>query len=71
MNAAFAIFCDRLYGKTGAAIPYRSAGFEKTGRRLLDHLESIPGDPAHDRALVDAWGEDLGLAGWYRWVEAR
>ncbi len=68
MNAAYAIFCDRVFGKAGYAIPYRSAGYEKRGRALLDIMESIPDDPASDRALVDAWGEELGLADWYQWT---
>ena len=68
MNAAYAIFCDRIFGKAGYAIPYRSAGHEKRGRALLDLMEATPEDPAGDRALVDAWGEELGLADWYQWT---
>ncbi len=71
MNAAYATFCDRVFGKAGYAIPYRSAGYEKRGRALLDIWESIPDDPANDRTLVDAWAEELGLAGWYQWVPLR
>jgi hypothetical protein len=68
MNAAYAIFCDRVFGKAGYSIPYRSAGYEKRGRALLDIWESVPDDPEHDRVLVDAWATELGLAGWYQWV---
>lgn len=68
MNAAYAIFCDREFGKAGYAVPYRSAGFEKRGRTLLDILEAIPDDSASDRSLVDAWAAELGLSGWYQWV---
>jgi hypothetical protein len=68
MNAAYAIFCDRIFGKAGYSIPYRSAGYEKRGRMLLDIMESIPSEPASDQALVDAWGEELGLSNWYQWV---
>lgn len=71
MNAAYATFCDRLFGKAGYAIPYRSAGYEKRGRSLLDALEAVPADAAHDVALVDAWGASLDLQGWYRWVPAQ
>lgn len=71
MNAAYAIFCDREFGKAGYAIPYRSAGFEKRGRALLELLATIPDDPASDRALVDGWAEQLGLDGWYQWVPLR
>jgi len=68
MNAAYAIFCDRLFGKMGYTIPFRSAGFEKQGRVLMDLLQSTPDDPAFDQSLVDSWADILGLAGWYQWV---
>ena len=67
MNAAYAIFFDRVFGKAGYAVPYRSAGFEKGGRRLLDLLESVPDEPEHDRDLVDAWADEMDLSGWYTW----
>lgn len=71
MNAAYATFSDRLFGKAGYAIPYRSAGYEKPGRRLLEALQQIPADVAHDVALVDAWAEELDLRDWYRWLPAQ
>ncbi len=71
MNAAYAVFCDRVFGKAGHAVPYRSAGYEKRGRRLLDFMESIPDEPSSDGTLVDAWADELGLSGWYQWIELR
>lgn len=71
MNAAYAVFCDRLFGNAGYVIPWRSAGYDKAGRRLLDVMDSVPDDGASDRRLVDAWAEQLGLAGWYQWVPLR
>jgi hypothetical protein len=71
MNAAYAIFGDRTFGKAGYAIPYRSAGLEKRGRALLTALETTPATPEHDRDLVDAWGQELGMASWYEWVPLR
>jgi hypothetical protein len=71
MNAAYAIYCDRVFGKSGYAIPYRSAGYEKRGRKLLDIMQSIPNVPTSDRALVDAWAQELGLTDWYQWVALR
>lgn len=68
MNAAYAIFCDRVFGKAGYAIPYRSAGYEKRGRALLDIMQAIPDDPGSDCTLVDAWARELELAGWYEWI---
>lgn len=71
MNAAYAIFADRTFGKAGYAIPYCSAGLEKPGRNLLETLETIPSGPSHDVELVDAWAGCLGLTGWYQWVDAQ
>jgi hypothetical protein len=71
MNAAYAIFCDRLFDTKAFAIPWRSTGLEKRGRRLLDIAQSVPDDAAHDRQLVDAWATELGLDGWYQWVPLR
>jgi hypothetical protein len=71
MNAAYAIFCDREFGKAGFAIPYRSAGYDRRGRALLDLVRTLPADPPHDRSLVDGWAEQLGLQGWYQWVPLR
>jgi len=68
MNAAYAIFCDRVFGKMGYSIPFRSAGFEKPGRALVEILQSTPDDPTSDRSLVDSWAENLGLSGWYQWI---
>ena len=68
MNAAYAIFCDRTFGKAGFTIPYRAAGFEKRGRTLLDLMQSIPADPSSDQSLVDHWADVLGLSGWYEWI---
>ena len=68
MNAAYAIFCDRLFGKAGYAVPYRSAGHEKRGRLLLDILDSVPDEPVSDRTLVDTWAVELRLSGWYEWI---
>lgn len=71
MNAAYALFCDRLLNKELFIIPYRSAGFENSGIRLIDLFEEVPSDPTHDRELVDAWGEELELSDWYKWIPIR
>lgn len=39
MNAAYALFCDDLFGEGGYSTPYRSAGFVKQGQRLLDRWQ--------------------------------
>ena len=68
MNAAYAIFSERLLGKSQYVIPYRSVGFEERGRALLGIWDELPSDARHDRELVDAWAEELELSDWCRWV---
>lgn len=68
MNAAYALFCDRLLGRAQYTVSYRSVGYEGVGNRLLEKCESIPSDPGHDVELIDAWGEELGVSDWYEWV---
>ena len=68
MNAAYALFCDELYGEGGYSVAYRTAGFAARGTQLLEQWRSIAPAPALDRELVDAWAQSLGLAQWYRWV---
>jgi len=68
MSAAFAEFWARRYSDPALSLPYKAAGYLKAGEELLAILDEIPDEPAADRELVDAWGEHLGLTGWYRWV---
>ena len=69
MNAAFASFIDALQGDTAYGVVYRAATSAKHARTLLDLFDATPPDAIHDRTLVDAWAETLGIAAWYRWVE--
>jgi len=68
MNAAYALFCDRLLGRPLYGVPYRSTGVADRGQALLDLWDGVPMDAANDRTLVDAWGNDLGLTDWYTWL---
>jgi len=68
MNAAYALFCERLLSASQYFIPYRSAGFKKPGRTLLALWDEVPADARHDRELVDAWGKELDVSDWYQWV---
>lgn len=68
MNAAYAIFCERLLDRGQYAIPYRSLGLEDRGRVLLSVWDDLPSDARHDRELVDAWARELKVSDWYRWV---
>jgi hypothetical protein len=66
--AAYALFAERLLGKTTYAIPYRAAGALDLGVELLAIIDKLPADAAHDRALVDAWAAAIGMTGWYTWI---
>ena len=66
--AAYALFADRLLDTGRFAIPFAAAGVIADGKTLLSLFDTIPDDPAHDRQLVDAWAEKLGMAGWYEWI---
>ena len=66
--AAYAIFADRVLGKTGYAIPYRAAGVLDLGAELLTISDSASPDAVLDRNLVDAWAAAIGMTGWYAWI---
>ena len=68
ISAAFAQFWAGRLNQAQIALPYKAAGFLPAGEGLLAIWHSIPGDAGHDRQLVDAWAEKLGLANWHRWV---
>ena len=66
--AAYALFADRLLGKTTYAIPFRAAGALDLGTELLAIIDKLPADAAHDRELIDAWAAAIGMTGWYTWI---
>jgi hypothetical protein len=68
MNAAFAAFWTRAFRDPALSLPYRTAGYEKTGRELLDLFDQLPPEPSHDRELIDLWGHHLTLSSWYQWT---
>jgi hypothetical protein len=61
MNAAFALAWSRLWNEDANTVPYRLAGFLERGQQLLDALDAIPSSPTHDRELVSAWANLLGI----------
>ena len=67
-NAAYALFCDRLSGKTAYGIAYEATGAIDDGRKLLALWDAIPNDPSQDWNLVNAWAENLGMRSWYRLI---
>jgi hypothetical protein len=66
--AACALFADRLMGRSTYAIPYRAAGALDLGAELLAIVDRVPAGAAHDRELVDAWADAMGMNGWYAWI---
>ena len=68
MNAAFALFSDRLLGSPEFAVPYRAAGHLRTAEQLLSVFDGTPAEAASDRDLIAKWADELGIADWYRWV---
>lgn len=66
--AAYALLADRLMGKTVYSIPYRAAGVLEPGKELLRISDAIGADRGHDRELVDAWAQCIGMTGWHRWI---
>jgi len=68
MNAAYALFADRLAGTESYAVPYEVTGLLSHGRELLRIWDQIPSDATHDCSLVDSWAAASGLTNWYNWV---
>ncbi len=71
MPAAYALLADALLGQTVHGVAWRAGGAMGMGQTLYDLLAQYPDEPAQDRALIDAWGQALGMAGWYRWQPYR
>ena len=67
MPAAYALLADKLLDTGVYAIPYRAAGVMGMGETLRDVSAQVPQDPEHDRALIDAWAQALGVSSWYAW----
>jgi len=68
MNAAQAMYWAEAWEDEQAIAPYKAAGLLDEGRKLLRLWKETPGDPTHDRELIDAWGRHLGIEGWYAFV---
>jgi hypothetical protein len=68
INAAYALFWAQRYKKPSLMQAYVQAGYRPQAGALLDIYHQTLADPAHDRALIDAWAAALGLSGWYQWV---
>ena len=65
MTAALAAFWGKIFEDTTQTIPYKVGGHLAVGERLLGLLEGCPPEPASDRDLIQGWGTELGVQGWY------
>ena len=48
-------------------MPYKSGNLG-TGEKLLKLWDEIPEEPGNDKKLIDAWGTQVGLTGWYEFM---
>lgn len=71
MPAAYALLVDHLLGQSVHGVAYRAAGVMSMGQTLFELQQQFADDPAQDRALIDAWGQALGMSSWYRWQPYR
>lgn len=65
MNAALAAFWERVLVDPTLVVPFRVAGMLAFGEKLLRLADEIPDDAANDKRLVEAWGDQLGITGWF------
>lgn len=68
MSAAFAAFWERVLTDPTIVVPYRVAGLLAIGEKLLRLADEIPDDAANDKRLVEAWGDQIGVTGWFRLI---
>lgn len=68
INAAFAQFWAERWQQPELALPFTSGGFAANGEKLFKIWNEIPDSGTTDRALIDAWGAELNVTGWYEWV---
>ena len=68
MSAAFAAFWGRTLADPSVVVPYRVAGLLALGEDLLRLLDEIPDEAASDKRLVEAWGDRIGVTGWFRLI---
>jgi hypothetical protein len=68
ITAAFALYWSQRLNQPQLVLPFKAAGFLQAGQELLAIWETTPDLAENDRALIDAWADKLGLAGWYQWL---
>ncbi len=70
MNGAFALFLDHLFrGATDLASRYQKLGAFDLSQRLFQHWQSRSSQlgAGDEYALVDEFGDMLGVRGWFTW----
>jgi Flp pilus assembly protein TadD len=70
LNGAFALFLDGLFqGATDLASRYQKLGAFDLSQKLLWHWQSRSSQlgPGDEYALVDEFGDMLGVRGWFAW----
>ena len=67
MDAAYALFAQRLLGLDAFTVAYEAAGAIATGESLLALSDESSREAVDDRLLVDSWAASLGMTGWYHW----
>lgn len=68
MSAAFAAYWSRAWNDPLPMVPFKTTGQLAPGEQLLKLWDEVPAEPACDRRLIQAWGENLGLKGWFGFV---
>ena len=71
MNAAFALFWSRTWNEKPLSGPYMATGHLSVGESLLKLWDELNYQPVHDKDLIEAWGDHLGMAGWFEFVPYR
>ncbi len=66
MNAAFAKFFFWTLNAPMIFAPFVAAGFSTIATELLAVHSTVTSSPDHDRELVDAWAQKLGLDRWFK-----
>jgi hypothetical protein len=68
ISAAFAAYWADQLNQPQLTLPFKSTGYFQTGQELLAIWKGVQEAAENDCALIDAWAEKLGIAGWYEWV---
>jgi len=68
INAAYALFWAEKWNQPELSLSYKASGHSAAGDKLLKILHDTPDSGRTDRALIDAWGAELNVTGWYIWI---